>query len=168
MATKTIHIRPAEEEDALGISTVHDTAWMEAYRGIIPGRELTRMVARRGPQWWQAGLRRSKRVLVLDFEGKIAGYSTYGANRAPSFPYSGEIFELYLTPEYQGLGLGCQLFKATRRALSESGFNGTIIWALSENDRAVSFYSQLGGALIGSSEERFGEETRERLAFGWV
>lgn len=168
MTTKTIHIRHAEERDAEGISTVHDAAWMEAYRGIIPGAELSRMVARRGPHWWQSGLRRSRRVLVLDFEGTIAGYATYGANRAPSFPYSGEIFELYLAPEYQGLGLGGRLFRAVRRALSDAGLNGTLVWVLAENERAVSFYSSLGGALIGSTEERFGDERRERLAFGWV
>ncbi|MBY0612340.1 MAG: GNAT family N-acetyltransferase [Beijerinckiaceae bacterium] len=168
MTTRTIHIRHADERDAEGISLVHDAAWTEAYRGIIPGGELNRMIARRGPHWWQSGLKRSKRVLVLDFEGKIAGYATYGANRAPSFPYSGEIFELYLAPEYQGLGLGGRLFRAARRALNDAGLNGTLVWVLAENERGVSFYSQLGGALIGSTEERFGSERRERLAFGWV
>ncbi len=168
MSTKTIHIRPAEIEDASGISAVHDAAWMEAYRGIIPAKVLCRMVERRGPYWWQAGLRRSNRVLVLDFAGKIAGYATYGANRAPGFPYSGEIFELYLAPEYQGLGLGGRLFRASRRSLSESGLNGTIVWSLAENERAVAFYANMGGNLVGSSHEQFGDERRERLAFGWV
>ncbi len=168
MTTRTIHIRQAEPEDAPGISTVHDSSWMEAYRGIIPAASLDKMVARRGPAWWQAGIMRSQRILVLDFAGKIAGYSTYGANRAPAFPYSGEIFEIYLMPEYQGLGLGSRLFMAAKRALSEQGFNGTLVWVLADNERAVSFYSGLGGSLIGSSQERFGGEFRERLAFGWV
>ncbi|MEA2855833.1 MAG: hypothetical protein QOH98_154 [Methylobacteriaceae bacterium] len=168
MVEKVISIRNARPADAEAIAEVHDAAWRDAYRGIIPGRELERMIARRGPRWWQAAISRGSRLVVLDFGGRIAGYASYGRNRVPAMPYSGEIFELYLAPEFQGLGMGRRLFDAARRDLNEHGYVSTLVWALADNERALDFYTRLGGKIIRRAEERFGDETRGRVAFGFV
>ncbi|HEX3180254.1 MAG TPA: N-acetyltransferase [Beijerinckiaceae bacterium] len=168
MVEKVISIRNARPADAEAIAEVHDAAWRDAYRGIIPGRELERMIARRGPRWWQAAISRGSRLVVLDFGGSIAGYASYGRNRVPAMPYSGEIFELYLAPEFQGLGMGRRLFEAARRDLNDHGYVSTLVWALADNQRALDFYTRLGGKIIRRAEERFGDETRGRVAFGFA
>jgi ribosomal protein S18 acetylase RimI-like enzyme len=106
-------------------------------------------------------------LLVLDFDELIAGYVSYGRNRVSALPYQGEIFELYLTPEFQGLGFGKRLFDAARRDLHAFGYNSTIVWALSDNERAIGFYTHLGGRVIREAHERFGVETRARIAFAY-
>ena len=83
-------------------------------------------------------------------------------------PYRGEIFELYLLPEYQGLGFGRRMFDAARRDLTGNRLSGLIVWALADNERACGFYEHLGGIQVREMEERFGSETRQRFAFGWV
>jgi ribosomal protein S18 acetylase RimI-like enzyme len=168
MVEKVISIRNARPADAEAIAEVHDAAWRDAYRGIIPGRELERMIARRGPRWWQAAISRGSRLVVLDFGGSIAGYASYGRNRVPAMPYAGEIFELYLAPEFQGLGMGRRLFEAARRDLNDHGYVSTLVWALADNQRALDFYTRLGGKIIRRAEERFGDETRGRVAFGFA
>lgn len=167
MVEALITIRRARIEDAREIAVTHDAAWRETYRGLIPGRDLERIVTRRGPAWWRRAILRGARVLVLDFDESIAGYVSYGANRAPVLPYSGEIFELYLAPEFVGLGFGRGLFKAARRELAALGFESVVVWALADNDRAIGFYRRMGGREAGSGAERFGETTRERVAFGF-
>jgi len=167
MTIRTIRIRVAEPADAAEVAGVHDAAWMEAYRGIIPGPHLDRMVRRRGPAWWANAIRRSSRIAVLDVGDKIAGYASYGRNRAASLPYRGEIFELYLAPEYQGLGFGRRLFNAAQRELAQNGFTSFVVWSLADNERAIAFYGKLGGLLVGRAHETFGTASRERLAFGW-
>ena len=167
MTIRTIRIRVAETTDAAAVAAVHDAAWMEAYRGIIPGAHLERMVQRRGSAWWANAIARSGRIAVLDVGDGIAGYASYGRNRAASLPYRGEIFELYLAPEYQGLGFGRRLFSAAQRALANHGLTSFVVWSLADNERAVSFYGKLGGLLVGRAHESFGDVTRERLAFGW-
>jgi ribosomal protein S18 acetylase RimI-like enzyme len=162
-----ITIRLARPRDAAAVASVHDGAWREAYRGIIPGRELERMIERRGPAWWLTAIKRGSRVAVLDFDDRIAGYVTYGRNRLSASPYRGEIFELYLTPEYQGLGFGRRLFDAARRDLIGNKMPGLMVWALADNDRACDFYLHLGGVRVREMEERFGSEIRRRLAYGW-
>lgn len=167
MTTKTIRIRVAESRDAERVAAIHDASWMEAYRGIIPGAHLDRMVQRRGAAWWSRAIQRGSRISVLDFDGIPIGYTSYGRNRAASLPYRGEIFELYLTPEFQGLGFGLRLFNSARRELANLGLGSFVVWSLGENERAVKFYEKLGGLLVGRAHERFGDTACERLAYGW-
>jgi ribosomal protein S18 acetylase RimI-like enzyme len=167
MVEAVITIRRARAEDAPEIAEVHDAAWRDAYRGVIPGRELERMIARRGPRWWREAIARGSRLIVLDFDESVGGYATYGRNRVPSLPYGGEIFELYIAPEFQGLGFGRRLFQAARRDLQDHGYTSVLIWALADNDRALRFYERLGGRIIRRAQERFGSETLERVAFAF-
>jgi ribosomal protein S18 acetylase RimI-like enzyme len=167
MNTTLIEIRRAKPADAAGIAEAHDQAWRVAYRGIIPGNELEKLVSRRGPQWWEQAIRKGSRITVLQFGQCIAGYANYGRNRARSLFYDGEIYELYLRPEFQGLGFGRRLFTAGRKDLIQSGLKSLIVWALSENDPATEFYRALGGRVVAHSCERFGSKTLDKIAYGW-
>lgn len=168
MVKVAISIRHAAPGDAEAITRVHDVSWRDAYRGIIPGAELERMIARRGPRWWRSAIIRGSGLLVLEFDRQVVGYVTYGRNRVPSMPYSGEIFEIYLLPEHQGLGFGRRLFNAARQELAEHGYLSTVVWALADNEKALSFYRRLGGLPIRRAEERFGNDMLTRVAFGFV
>ncbi|MBV1704854.1 MAG: GNAT family N-acetyltransferase [Hyphomicrobiales bacterium] len=167
MVETLISVRIARPGDEDAIARVHDASWRDAYRGVIPGRELERMVQRRGPAWWRQAIRAGTRLLVLDFADTIAGYASYGRNRMPALAFGGEIFELYLSPEYQGAGLGARMFEAARTDLNAHGFPTFVVWALGDNDRAIAFYQRRGGAVVRRARERFGDETRERVAFGF-
>ena len=101
MSTTLIEVRPAKAADAAAVASTHDEAWRSAYQGIIPGAELEKLINRRGPQWWDSAIRKGSRVSVLVFGDKVAGYANYGRNRARSLHFDGEIYELYLRPEFQ-------------------------------------------------------------------
>src|SRR5579863_1006458 len=167
MSTILIEIRRAKPHDASAVADAHDEAWRAAYQGIIPGTELERLINRRGPAWWDSAIRKGSRVALLQFGEKVAGYANYGRNRARSLHYDGEIYELYLRPEYQGLGFGRRLFTAARRDLAQSAMKSLIVWALSENDSAVEFYRALGGKAVARSSEKFGTRVHDKVAFGW-
>src|SRR3954468_6854098 len=145
MSTTLIEVRPAKAADAAAVASTHDEAWRSAYQGIIPGAELEKLINRRGPQWWDSAIRKGSRVSVLVFGDKVAGYANYGRNRARSLHFEGEIYELYLRPEFQGLGFGRRLFTAAKRDLVQSGLKSMVIWALSDNEHATEFYRALGG-----------------------
>ena len=167
MSTVLIEIRRAKASDAMAVAETHDEAWRAAYQGIIPGTELDKLINRRGPEWWDSAIRKGSRVSILGFGDKIAGYANYGRNRARSLYYDGEIYELYLRPEYQGLGFGRRLFTSARRDLAQSGLKSMVIWALSDNDPAVEFYRALGGRAVARSSERFGARTLDKVAYAW-
>jgi ribosomal protein S18 acetylase RimI-like enzyme len=166
-STTLIEIRRAKPSDAESVATVHDEAWRAAYQGIIPGTELEKLITRRGPDWWDSAIRKGSRISLMVFGEQIAGYANYGRNRARSLFYDGEVYELYLRPEYQGLGFGRRLFSSARRDLVQSGMKSLVIWALSENDGAVEFYKALGGRPVARSSEKFGSRTLDKVAFAW-
>ena len=145
MSTRTTSIRRAREADLGGLSKVFDASWREAYRGIIPGVSLERLIAGRDPAWWQAALRRGRPVAVVETGDRVVGYAAYGRTRSRALGTEAEIDELYLLPEYQGLGLGRRLFRAVRNDLGDHGLTQLGVWSLEENDRAGAFYEGLGG-----------------------
>ena len=167
MSTTLIEVRPAKAADAAAVASTHDEAWRSAYQGIIPGAELEKLINRRGPQWWDSAIRKGSRVSVLVFGEKVAGYANYGRNRARSLYYDGEIYELYLRPEFQGLGFGHKLFTSVRRDLTQSGLQSMVVWALSDNGPALDFYRSLGGKAVARSSERFGTRVLDKVAFAW-
>lgn len=167
MSTTLIEIRRARPADAVALAETHDEAWRAAYRGIIPGTELEKMISRRGPAWWDSAIRKGSRIALLSFRDMVAGYANYGRNRARSLFYDGEIYELYLRPEFQGLGFGRQLFTAARRDLAQCGLRSLVVWALCDNEPAIEFYRALGGRAVARSSERFGNRVLDKIAFAW-
>ena len=167
MSTLVIGVRRAEARDAEGITEVHDAAWRNAYDGMIPAKELNRIIARRGPRWWDRAIRRGTAILVLEVGGAVCGYATFGPNRARNLVQKGEIYEIYIKPEYQGIGLGTRLFLAARRELARFGFDTVVVWALADNDNACRFYRNAGGRKVARANERFGEVALTKVAFAW-
>ncbi|HEY7384367.1 MAG TPA: GNAT family N-acetyltransferase [Beijerinckiaceae bacterium] len=165
MKELVISIRRAKSEDAAALSGVFDAAWREAYQGIIPALALERMMARRGPRWWLSTIGRGRPLVVLDVGETIAGYVSYGRCRDRSLPADGEVDELYLAPEYQGLGFGTRMFKAVRNDLSDREIKRVMVWALSDNQRACAFYQRLGGKLIAETTERIGGAQLSKVAY---
>ena len=116
MSDLLVSIRRAKAEDATALSRVFDSAWREAYQGIIPGVALEKMLSRRGPRWWRSTVGRGRPLAVIDIGQGIAGYVSYGRCRDRSLPAGiGEIDELYLAPEYQGVGLGRRSSRPAQR-----------------------------------------------------
>ncbi|MEM6664983.1 MAG: GNAT family N-acetyltransferase [Pseudomonadota bacterium] len=166
MATIPIDIRPARERDALAISNLQERAWRSAYQGLLPAAALARHAAEHDGRWWQRAVRRGG-VIVLDFDGFIAGYAVAGPIRRRILPADGEIFEFYLDPAHQGVGLGTRLFKETRQQLRRHGLKSLAVWALDVNDRAGAFYRAMGGQPFARRGMPFGGESFPATAYIW-
>lgn len=167
MKTLTIDIRRAEPQDASAIADVHHDTWVGTYAGLIPHRALNKMISRRGRAWWADAVKRAASVLVIEIGGKVVGYATLGRNRARELPQQGEIYELYVRPEYQGIGLGTRLFNAAREKLAGHGLSGLVVWALEDNTNAVNFYSGIGGRDVAEGVEVFDAKALRKVAFVW-
>ncbi|MXQ13484.1 GNAT family N-acetyltransferase [Microvirga makkahensis] len=165
MSDLLVSIRHAKPGDAPALARVFDAAWREAYLGIIPGVTLDRMLARRGERWWRSTATRGRPLVVLDIGQGIAGYASYGRCRDRSLPVEGEIDELYLLPEYQGIGLGRRLFKAVLNDLRHGEMPQVAVWALEDNERACAFYEGLGGRRVARVEERIGRTLLAKVAY---
>jgi len=167
MSIATIDLRRAKADDAKGIAKVHEQSWRQAYTGIIPREALETMLQRRDEAWWARAIRHSTRIIILEDQSEIIGYATMGSNRVNALPQDGEIYEIYLLPEYQGVGLGKRLFLAARQELINGGMNGCIVWALEDNESALNFYINAGGKDIAEGTETFNKKTLRKVAYAW-
>lgn len=161
-----VRVRRGAVSDAAALARVFRESWQYAYRGIIPHLHLDSMIRQRTPEWWRKALKTGDSTLVLDVGGVVAGYATFGDSRHRG-AYQGEIYELYVDPLYQGLGLGEHLFEGCRHALDLRKLDGLIVWALLENKTACDFYWRRGGRPIASAFTRIGGQKLERVAFTW-
>ncbi len=166
-AVSPMKIRWSTRADSAALAALHRDAWHFAYRGIIPGISLERIIARRGPAWWERIHGSGPRTLVLEFDQRVVGYATFGPCRTRGLAQRGEIYELYLRPEFQGIGFGRRLFDDARRHLRAHGFVGLVVWSLTGNDLACRFYKALGGKERMRGYERTGGTRLEMIAFDW-
>lgn len=165
MGTMTFSIRRARSSDAGMLSNVFDAAWREAYQGVIPGVPLQRYLAKRGPKVWQSMIGRGRGLAAVEFGDKVVAYAAYGRVRERGLKAEGEIDELYVAPEYQGLGLGSRLFRAVRNDLADHGLPRLAVWSLAENVRACAFYEHLGGVPGPKAEERLSGLRLPKIAY---
>ena len=167
MSTILIEVRRAKPSDASAIAATHDEAWRGAYQGVIPGRNSTSSSTGAGRSGGTAPCARAaaSRCLRSAIASPVTPI-TVATARAACY-YDGEIYELYLRPEFQGLGFGRKLFTAARRDLLQSGLQSMVVWALSDNEPAVEFYRALGGKAVARSSERFGTRVLDKVAFAW-
>lgn len=144
----TFALRTASFADAVGIARVYVQSWQRAYRGIIPAETLQAMNVVRETVHWRRTLARGagQRVFVIgDPEAGIVGFATCGPSRRRSS--RGEIYTLYLLPEFQRQGLGRRLLAACAEQLLADGYGQGCVWVLYANKGARAFYEGLGGDL---------------------
>jgi ribosomal protein S18 acetylase RimI-like enzyme len=158
MTSLVIDVRPARAPDAPGLAEVYAAAWREAYAGIIPALTLERMIVRRSAGWWR-DIMKKRAILVLEVGGVVAGYATFAPAPGSAHAGAAEVQELYLKPEYQGIGLGIRLFSAALKRIKDKGYVRVLVRALADNDRANGFYIRRGGRLIARSDESLGGRT---------
>ena len=168
MATGLISIRSAKADHAGALADAHAEAWRLAYQGIIPHLHLERMIARRDSQWWEQAIAHRSPALVLEYDGQAVAYATFGRARARRSPYQAEIFEIYVSPVYQGLGFGGRLFRAARSALIDTGLSGLMVWALADNEMGCAFYRHMGGRVVAEGAETYGDVVLPKIAFAWT
>ncbi|NIA70330.1 GNAT family N-acetyltransferase [Pelagibius litoralis] len=167
--TEVAVLRPALTRDADGIARVHVETWQSTYAGLVPTDYLARMtVARASAQWHRAAAQAEKGndLMVAEVDEEIVGFVSFGPSRSKEQPYSGEVFALYITVDWQGQGLGRRLLATAFEALAKEGHRGAFVWVLAENPSRF-FYQAMGGEHAGERMEKFAGVALEELAYGW-
>ena len=143
-----ITIKPMEtDEEIKGKAFVHWKCWQETYPGLVSQEYLEKFTLEKSEekafQW-------RDNILVAKDGDRVVGFVGYGVH-GPENPDTGEVFALYVLPEYQGTGVGQRLMDAALDKLS--AFPHLCLWAVKGNARAIRFYEKNGFRLNG--EEKY-------------
>ena len=144
----SIMIKPMEtDQEVRGKAFVHWKCWQETYPGLVSQEYLNKLTLEKCEelafQW-------RDNILVAKEGDRVIGFVGYG-NHGPEEPDMGEVYALYVLPEYHGTGVGRQLMDAALEKLAT--YPKICLWAVKGNDRAVRFYEKCGFHLTG--EEKY-------------
>ncbi|MBA2126183.1 N-acetyltransferase [Hyphomicrobium methylovorum] len=161
-----VSVRHALPSDASALARIFSESWRLAYTGILPSQHIEHEILRRDPAWWRRTISTERNLIVLQHGEFVVGYASCGRARGGRRD-TGEIYELYLAPVYQGFGLGEHLFETCRATLDDLGFERLVVWALTENEGARNFYLRCGGRPGRSSCIRTGKVITTRISYEW-
>jgi ribosomal protein S18 acetylase RimI-like enzyme len=163
-----IRIRQATAADATGIARVDVETWRSAYAGLLPNATLVGMSVRRRAATWSGLLLRGAgdTIVAADPQAGIVGFGTCGRRRERGSDLAGEIFTLYVAPDFQGEGLGRRLLLGLFARLLGVNLPSAIVWVLRDNPSRF-FYERLGGRLVGRRVLDVGGAKVEAVAYGW-
>jgi GNAT superfamily N-acetyltransferase len=135
-------LRPAEPVDAMAVARVHVRSWQAGYRGLLPDAYLDGLRAEERAERYDFASTntRAPATMVATDGGMICGFATTAAARDSDLAEYGELFALYVDPEWWGRGVGVSLISAARERLRELGFRNAALWLLAGNVRAERFY----------------------------
>jgi ribosomal protein S18 acetylase RimI-like enzyme len=164
-------VRDATPMDAQAIGRVHVETWQSAYAGLVPDSYLAGKDIRRQAARWREAIGRNtgESVLVaLDEAGDVVGFGSCGKARhgsdGPAF--RGEIYTLYVHPDFQERGHGRALLIALIEELAAKGYTDAGLWMLAGNPTRF-FYERMGGQAVAEREERFAGVWLPEVAYAW-
>ena len=162
-----ITIRPARASDARPIARLDVETWRTTYAGVLSASYLVGLSERRREAGWRAVILREPRDVrvAVDAGGIIRGFGSCGPNRGDRF-FAGEVFTLYVAPDWQNQGIGRRLLIALFRRLVASGRRSAIVWVLRDNP-ARFFYERLGARQVNHRPLPVGGASVEAIAYGW-
>lgn len=165
-----VTIRNAIISDAAAITGVYVETWRDTYAGMIPDEALINMSRRRhGATWSQdlAGGPKGQTVVVADDAlGGVVGFGSCGRARGTDLSYQGEVYTLYVLPDFQGNGIGRRLLARLFTILLENGSDSALIWVLADNPSRF-FYQAMGGTFAAVRKERLWGATLSEMAYAW-
>ena len=133
-----LEIREMEtEEEIRGKAYVHWRCWQEAYRDLVSREYLERLTLEKCEE---TAFRWRDNLLVAKDNGRVVGFLGYGEGQDP--PEGGEVYALYVLPEYWGRGVAQRLMRAGLERLKDCP--RVRLWVLKENRRAIRFYEKYG------------------------
>ena len=126
------------DDEIRGKAYVHWRSSHEAFPGLVSEDYLDKLTlenCEKKAYGW------TDNFIVAKENDRVIGFVGFG-DRGEEAPNIGEIFALYVLPEYYGKGVGLQLMMAGLEQLKD--YPQVCLWVLKENKRAVRFYQKCG------------------------
>ena len=149
-------LRLATPPDAPALAEIHVSAWHEAYRGIVPEPTLEQFTVEGRTRRFREFLADpSAETYVAEHDSRIVGFLTLGGCRDADLQRgsTGEIWGIYILPEYWRRGIGRFLCEQGQSMLASRDFAIATLWVLEANLPARRFYEAMGFKSDGATKE---------------
>lgn len=160
--------REATVADCPAIAKVHVQSWRGSFAGIVPQTFLDKMsVEKRAQAFEHRFPDDSYKMYVAEVAGRgIVGFADFGEPREIIAAYEGELYAIYLLPEFQRKGIGERLFRRGVEFLLRSGKNSMYLLTLEVSPYKF-FYEKMGGQVIGRKQIEIEGVIYDELVYGF-
>ena len=143
-------------------------SWRESFAGIVPQSFLDKSsVAKRAEAFEKGFSAASYKMFVAEAPGRgVVGFADFGEPREAVEGYEGELYAIYLLPEFQRKGVGARLFKLGAEFFIRGGKRSMYLLAL-EASPYRRFYERLGGRVVGRKQVEIEGVPFDELIYGW-
>ena len=157
-----VKIEKATSKDALILSIVGKTAFLEAHGHSAPKNDIDNYIVNNfNEETFKKELENINNIYhIIYVNDKIAGYSKIVLNATNYYIPSKNntnLSRLYLLKEFYGLNLGKELFDFNMHISKENNQNGIWLFVWVENLRAIRFYEKMGFVKIGKFNFKISE-----------
>jgi ribosomal protein S18 acetylase RimI-like enzyme len=162
-------VRVARPNDAAEVARIYIESWHDTYPAVLPRAMLCAMTPAGQTARWSSAIRSQRRENVLvaeDPSAGIVGMVSLGPSRDRNLGFDGEVYTLYVDPNYFGRGVGRTLLNGAFAVLKMRDFAACVIWAHSRNN-ARFFYETMGGRAVAERTVRMMGDVVPETAFGW-
>lgn len=148
-------IRYANVNDARILGQIHSQSWKVAYNGIVPDDILNNMSSEKRQRYFEKALSEGLEENAIIFKkDKALGLICIGKCRDEDKDDShGEIWGIYLLPEYFNIGIGSELIHWGLNELKNRKYKKVTLWVLEQNIPARLFYKKIGFNHDGTIKE---------------
>ncbi|MBU3143840.1 MULTISPECIES: GNAT family N-acetyltransferase [Clostridium] len=148
-------IHYANVDDARILGEIHSKSWKVAYKGIVPEDILNNMSSEKRQRYFEKALSEGWEEDAIIFKENIGvGLICIGKCRDEDKDNSyGEIWGIYLLPEYFNKGIGSKLIYWGLNELRNRNYKKITLWVLEENTPARKFYEKIGFNHDGTVKE---------------
>jgi GNAT superfamily N-acetyltransferase len=171
----TVMVRDGKIDDISQIAQIHVQTWQDAYKDILPQNFLNGLSVEKRANQWKESIKNNQStgqngLFVVSDGNKIYGFAACGAARNNEFAGYGELFAIYVAPEFQKHGYGYKLFEKVRGFLKAKGFNNAYVWSLEENIPAHNAYEKWGATRVAGQTKPVDLEDKQflEIAHSWV
>ena len=166
MSDLALSLRQARPGDAVPLARLYVEAWQDTYAAILPHSLLAGMSVQVHAARIERAIKKGAVLVADDAAHGVIGLAGFGAARDQGLGFDGEIYTLYIAPDFLGRGAGRALLHGAFAALKTRAFHSCVIWSHAQNN-ACFFYEALGGARIASRQVLLGGQEVGEVAFGW-
>ena len=141
-------IREMISQDLIAVARVNVDTFRETQSGIVPDQLINTLSYESAARRFQRLLDKEEQrstIFVAEDCGAIVGYAMGGRAREPVAHYEGELYGIYILPQYHGTGVGRRLMSVMARYLTAQRIYSMFVVVFSANLPAIKFYEALGG-----------------------
>lgn len=168
MSDAEVKYRTATLADCEEVARVHVLAWQGSFRGIVPQAFLDRMSSVQRAEAFSSGFTKPfYRMYVAEVLGRgIVGFADFGKPRGEIEGYDGELYSIYILPEFQRRRIGQKLFKLGAQYLVENDRLSMYLLTLEASPYRV-FYDKLGGHVVRQKQIHIDGLAYTELIYTW-